>query len=282
MSASANHHFIPKAILRRFCFSGNQVYYFSKSSNRAIVEPRNIESIFKKRHLNSYTMEDGTKDDGLEQFFAYNFDARIGSVIDYAELCSKNEKVFSFSEDEILFLVQFIYNHIKRSPDFHQPIIDEISREDFFVQAVAEFETKYGVLSPEKHDNITSVESRKRIIDQSRVINLSRQSTEILDRLAKMLPVMATPKSRKDQFIIGSNPVVRFSNSIGDNLDDDHVELWTTLTPRVAVGLVKHETSLMPLRLDRKDVVKINKEIEKHSNSIAAASKELLKKLSKA
>jgi len=281
MIASANHHFIAQAILRNFCFNGNQLFFFSKNSQRQEIETRNIQRVFKKRHLNSYPRLDGSKDDSLEKFFAKNFDEHINEVVKIADASVLGNKKFQLNEEVFAFFVQFLYNHIKRSPDFHDPVVAEASRDEFFDDALSDFQEKYGSVPHQELKDLYSPEVRKRIVERSRVVNLSTQSTEILEILAEMTAVIATPEHSKAQFIIGSNPVARLSNSGKTHLQKDNVELWTTLKPNLAIGLVKVPRPIKAIRISNMKVQRLNRQLFRQSSSVASSSKELLQNLTR-
>ncbi|MGR3594781.1 MAG: DUF4238 domain-containing protein [Limimaricola soesokkakensis] len=120
MVASANHHYVPKAILKNFAFSGGSVFYLERKL-RSSVQRRNINSIFKKRHLNTYISRCGKRDDRLENFLSNEFDAKIGSVIDDVRryISGSDHSIEPISK---AFVVQFIYTHSKRTPEFYETL----------------------------------------------------------------------------------------------------------------------------------------------------------------
>lgn len=98
---SKDHHYVPQGILRRFCFEGETTYYLSKerfpdyyrakkSRYTAGVEERNIKTVFKRRHYNSYIAEDGKKYDFIERFFAKELDDYIPRWINIFEASLAN------------------------------------------------------------------------------------------------------------------------------------------------------------------------------------------------
>ena len=279
MPVSANHHYVPQAILQNFCFEGESLFYYSKRRPELGVNLRNTASIFKKRHLNTYERLDGQKDSSLEDFFADHFDGQIGDLLETAQRHLSRNSMFSPSGDDFRFFVQFIYNHMFRTPEFHQPIVEESTTEKFFEGAIAEFEREHRKLSSEEAQNIRSEKSKKRIRDAGRVGGISRQSTKILNLMAEMKPVVASPANPKKRFVVTSNPVVRLTNCGGIRLDTDDIEFWTTLSPTVAIGLVRLPSARAPFRVLDHGVRHINLSLVNQSIAVAGQNERLIKSL---
>lgn len=186
---------------------------------------------------------------------------------------------FHLIHEEKTFFVQFFYYHMTRSPDFHAPIVDEVSRGEFFQEAINDFESRYRLLSESEYSEINSYHVRQRIINQSRVLNIGRASIKILELLGQRRIVLATPARSKKQFIVASNPVVRFENSRGATLEGEDVELWTTLTPKIALGLVSDSSVSNHVLIGDTEVSQINLTLFKNSSSVASSNSKLLESI---
>jgi hypothetical protein len=279
---SANHHYIPRGILRRFCFDEERLYYVTKRRRPLIVEERSVDSVFKRRHLNTYPMEGGGKDYGLELFYAKFFDSRILEVVSIFERCVEGGACLELTDEDLALFVQFFFNHMKISPDFHEPIVETVSQALFFEESIREYEELFTPLSEEERSRLYQPDIRKRIIDQSRVRTLrtlARQPKHILDILAGKSIVLARPARPNKQFIVASNPVVRFLNKTNATLYDDEIELWTTLTPHLAVALTNAFRSAKPLELDDRAVRKLNVALVRQSQSFGGATRGLVQSL---
>lgn len=277
----ARHHYVAKAILKNFCFSGETTYYLHKESFPSEATPRNIGTIFTRRHYNSLKEDDGAKNDALEKFFAYELDDFIPRWTSIFEKSLDTGKILFSDNAEKFRFIQFFYNHMKRSPDFIEPIVEKVSKEVFNRDLVTEFEKKYRPLNDFEKQKILSDKFQKLVTNNSRVVNLSRQSEEILETLASMKVIVATPNSRKKQFIVGANPVIRFEDHPFQPLGETGVELWTTLTPKIAVGFVASPIGEDILMLQDDKVRKMNVQLTKTSSRIAGRSEALLQSLAK-
>ena len=256
--------------------------YASKNRNNGRVEQRNIGTIFTRRHYNSYTKADGTKDDTVERFFAYELDNFIPEWLSVFEASLKSGKIeFSSSASRRRF-VQFFYNHMKRSPDFIEPIVEEASletfREDFEKDLIEEF----GELTEYDLEKLHDPSFREAVLSNSRVHNFGAQAEKILETLNSLKLVVATPQRNNKAFICGANPVARFEDYPFQKLGEKGVELWATLTPKIAVGFANNDASHKVIAVEDKVVRKMNLTLAKQSSSIAGNSQKLLESLVKA
>lgn len=282
MKVSRNHHYIPKAILRNFCFSNNSIYYVRKSDVSRKVSERNISSVFKRGHYNSLYLRNERRDDSVEKFFAYQLDNYIPGWVDlFQDSIQKGAVSFSSDLDRNRF-IQFFFNHMKRSPDFIEKIVKRVAGETFYPGFVDDLAQKFRPVSEEERRHILDAETQERIINNSRVVNLSEQSEIILDRLASLNIFVATPQRGVKQFIVGSNPVIRFQKYDRQPLGDDGVELWTTLTPKIAVGFARSKHNRDIILLSDDQVRKINSSITLGSSAIASKSTSLISSLATA
>lgn len=279
---SVRHHFVPKSILKRFCFRGQTTFYATKRSKGIAVERRNIETIFTRRHYNSFLKSDGSKDDTIEKFFAYELDNYIPegiSVFDNA--IETGEIVFRSAAPRWRF-VQFFFNHMKRSPDFIEPIVNEVGNKTFHPNLLEEAERDLGPLSESDREKLMDRKFRETVVTNSRVQNIGQQSSKILDTLNSLQILVSTPSRPNKKFICSSNPVARFEDYPNQPLGEKGVELWTTLTPRIAVGFVKVRAQEKVIPLEDNLVRKINLTLAKQSSAICSSSHELIASLSKA
>lgn len=279
MTRSKKHHYVPQSILRKFCVSGNQILYVRNRGPKTRIEPRNISSIFTRRHYNSFREADGRKRDDVEKFFAYELDNYLPEWISVFERASETGRI-SFSERAPRWrFVQFFFNHVKRSPDFVEPIVEKAQAETFSPNFVHEIRRKFPNVSERELNKFMSPNYQETLLHNSRVQNIGAQSEKILDRLNSMKLHLARPTRSNKQFICGSHPVVRFENYPEQPLGELGVELWTTLTPKLAIGFCSFTDSRELLSIDDSLVRRINQSITKQSSAIAGNCKPLLQSL---
>lgn len=282
MKVSKNHHYVPQAILRHFCISGDTILRLERSSELQEPEPKNIEKVFQRCHLNNFERRDGTKGDSLEKFFGREFDHYIPSWIEvFREALRTGELDFDSDENKNRF-IQFFYNHMKRTPDFIDPIVTKVSEEVLHDNLAEEYEREHRALSAREKSLLDSPEWRRTIISNSRVSNLSKQSERVLNLLASMKIYVATPTKASKQFIISSKPVVRFEDYPKQKLGTPGVELWACFTPRIAVGFSVPSTASSVLLFDDALVRKMNLGAAIQSKAIAGNSAKLLRSVARA
>jgi len=279
---SKKHHYVAKGILKNFCIAGDMTLYASKNRNNGRVEQRNIGTIFTRRHYNSYTKADGSKDDTVERFFAYELDNLIPEWLSIFETSLKSNKIEFNSNAPRQRFVQFFYNHTKRSPDFIEPIVKEASSETFHEDFEKEFREKFGELTKDELAKLHDPSFREAVLSNSRVHNFGTQTVKILDTLNSLKLFVATPQRKNKEFICGANPVARFGDHPFQKLGEKGVELWTTLTPKIAVGFANNDASHEVIAVEDQIVRKMNLTLVKQSSSIAGRSQKLLESLVKA
>ena len=278
---SKNHHYVPQGILRNFCFQNETTWYLSQDRFPCEPEDRNIGSIFRRRHFNSYQRDDGTKDDTLERFFGENFDNYVPFWLSRFEAAIASKQPVQLTDAERMRFVQFFYNHMKRSPDFIEPIVKEVTEKTFHPNSILELEKNVRPLTKTERQKFSSQKYQQRLAANSRVVNFSRQSIGVLEKLNSMSLAIARPLRPQKQFIVGSYPVIRFENYPLQPLGDHGVELWTTLSPTVAVGFA-HSVSEPVLDLDDNQVRKLNTAIARKSRAIASKSPRLISSIANA
>jgi hypothetical protein len=174
---------------------------------------------------------------------------------------------------------------MKRTPDFIEPLVEKVQSEVFDRDLISRIEGRFRPLSNSERVLLDCPDFRARATANSRVSNFSRQSVRVLDLLASLRVFVATPARRNKQFIVGSNPVVRFEDFPKQELGTPGVELWTTITPKLAVGFAHperaHGSNSQAKILKDSDVRTLNRTIAKKSDAIASRSRSLLISLCK-
>ncbi|MBW4986093.1 DUF4238 domain-containing protein, partial [Mameliella sp. CS4] len=224
-------------MLRNFCFESNAVYYVEKAHPGREPKRRNISSIFCRRHYHSVLKQKTHYDTDLEAFFANNLEAYIPEWTSIFKRAVSSGRIEFGSEDLQTWFIQFFYNHMKRSPDFLDPIAKSSMSEVFHPEVIEEVERNFRPLSQKEKERILSPEFQDETLWNSRVVNISKQGMEVLEIIAEMDLVVATSARQKD-FIVASNPVARFERYRNQRLGEIGVEMWTTFSASIAVGFV--------------------------------------------
>ena len=204
-------------------------------------------------------------------------DNYIPSWIATFQVALRSREIAFPNHDARRRFVQFFYSHANRSPDFSQPIVEKVKDEVFSEEGLSDIESRLRPLTASEKENFCAPEYQDRVTANSRVQNFGRYSEDVISRLRKMTVIVATPSSERKQFIVGSNPVIRFESYKGQELGSPGVELWTALTPSIAVGFAKPmKRCANVLNLSTEQVRLFNTQIAKYSTSIASRSDVLL------
>ncbi len=279
--APKKHHFVPQAILRKFCFRGETLYYYYKGSPQKGVHERNITSVFMRKHLYSYSTKSGDRNTNLEIWFATFFDNHIKPLTEKWENMVVGKNPFSISDEDRHYFVRFLYNLMKRTPDFHQPFFEKNMTEEEFEEALREAEGNYGPISEQDRKQFKENAKTENYKSKVRVNVLAGQSSKILNLMESKGILLATPESKNKQFIVASNPVTNFLGKRNTDMWDPSYEVWVTLSPRLAVCLTQTSKESRTMALSDANVRKLNLRLAKQSRSFAGANRRLIESLAK-
>ena len=283
MSAPKNHHYVPQSILKQFQSPEGQLYYFYKGSPEKPVIHRNTESIFKKRHLYSFTEKDGTKNSEVEATFFKDLDTNVDPIAKKIIANVRKETLPNLTSEEKLLWNSFYIKQHSRVPErFFGGASDDILETTYE-------DTKgriYDRCSPELQQMLDDPEFKKRLQEESKVKSLASdlpESNDLLERRGIFFVKILDPKR---SFIIGSNPLVRFNNSGSDHLADKATELWYPIAHDIAVSIGSYDERETLFTLN--DCVphtnlirKLNYYIFAQSNEIAGRSKTLIESITR-
>ncbi|MCF6305594.1 MAG: DUF4238 domain-containing protein [Rhodobacteraceae bacterium] len=275
------HHYIPRATLGKFCFQGKTLYHYDKKTSEKGVESRNVKTVFKKYHLNSFKDSTGVTNANLEKWFGANFDNHIKDLTEKWEKMAAGISPFSISGEDRHFFVQFLYNLMKRTPDFHQSVIDKNMTEEALEDVLREAEENLGPISEQDKTQFIEDSKTENYRSKIRVKILADQSSKVLDLMKGKGIFLASPESARKQFIVASNPVTNFLNKRDTDMWDPSYEIWVTLSSRLAVCLTQSSKDSRTMAVSDTNVRKINLQLAKQSTSFAGANLRLIESLSK-
>ncbi len=267
----ARHHFVPKAILRNFCFAGETTHYVSAHRKHPTAEQRNIETIFCKRHLNSFKRLDGTRDASLERFYSATLDDKISGVVAEVRSAIQKSGRVDLAPTTANFLRLFLYHHARRTPEA-AGLTDSDLREFVQEQFPSMREKAASMFGEDAASYFFSDESSGRLMEiarSSRAQVRMKEYGSALDAIQSMSVVFAIPRGQFGRFVVTSNPVLRLTNDGNTNLVHGDVELWTTLAPDFALGLCKTEVLGGLIYLADDAVHHINQNLSGQSTALA-------------
>jgi hypothetical protein len=243
------------------------------------VESKDIKNIFYKRHYYTFTTIKGERSDALERDFLQILDGQIAEFIDDMSCILREGKRPVVDQSTVGFLRQFIYFHMKRNPDFEKGWSLEGTPKQLVDSAIEEYQSAFGLATSDKIEELTKPDKIDEIYHRARVLAYTKINGPATESLSKMSVHFAFPPRNK-QFIIASQPVVRFENRKGATLGDGNVELWTPLTPYLLMGFCGPGSGAPQfLSLDERHVRKVNQELFRSSSCAASGSHLLLKSI---
>ncbi|WP_407474534.1 DUF4238 domain-containing protein [Sulfitobacter sp. PM12] len=98
---SKNHHYIPRSVLRQFCFEGESLLLFDAMHRNLGYRQKNVEKAFQKFHANTIDSISGEKSDFVEKWLEREVDGPLAEVLNAAKtnldslLTKEAKKVFA-------------------------------------------------------------------------------------------------------------------------------------------------------------------------------------------
>lgn len=280
MEITKRHHFVPLMLLRNFVTENGQLYAFNKNASDRGVFSANPEKLFVEKHLYSEISADGQKDDWLEKQYSAIEDS-AARVVEKFLSSTRAGHVPALSEKEKSDWNLFFYYQWKRVPDHHSQIGLISSYEKSLHQAIEEFERLHRPITEEEKANLENPTTQKRMKQSALVKALADPGSEVQDILRTKGIGIARITNPNKSFVIGSQPVVKFTHPGRTHLTDPSVEVWLPISSDIAVSPSPHGGQITVHNLNDGDVRYLNEAICRSSTTIAGRSAALIKSLAR-
>jgi hypothetical protein len=266
MTSPKRHHFVAEMMQRRFTDCSGLLHFFNKQTPEKGVQSTTPKNLLARTHLYSKVRADGSHDISLEERYS-KLEGVISPVLDQIGAAVLRRSLPSIPESTRHVLDHFVYEQIRRVPDFHEKVMPIAGAKLAVEEAVAKFETKYRKLTPEEREKTFRPKEIAEFRQNARVGALSRHSPKVLSALhAKDLFFGICRK--KSSFLIGGAPVARFAKA----LTDPNTELWLPIHPNVVVIFAGKRGDGKIVDIPERFVRKFNGIIAKQSTIFAGRS----------
>jgi hypothetical protein len=270
MTSSKRHHFVAEMMQRRFTDTNGLLHFFNKQTPERGVQTTTPRNLLVRTHLYSKIRSDGSRDTSLEERYA-KLEGVVSPVLDQIAAAVLRRNLPIIPESTRLVLNHFVYEQIRRVPDFHEKIMPIASAELAVEEAVAEFETKYRKLTPEEREETFRPKEIQEFRQNARVGALSRHSPAVLSALRAKGLLFGVCRE-KSSFLIGGAPVARF----GKILTDSSTELWLPIHPNLVMIFTGKRGDGAIIDVPDGFVRKFNEIIAKQSTTFAGRSASLI------
>jgi hypothetical protein len=174
----------------------------------------------------------------------------------------------------LFFLMQW-----RRNPETQRAVVSDADAMQMLDQIIEDTWT----LLPTRRDEIEALatpKGKERILRNVRVDVLKQLSGNVMDVLERRGITILRITTPGKRFIVGSNPIVKFTPNGHTNLNDPLVEMWLPIASDVAAGVGRGDGEVGLLFLDNHAPVRqLNSAIAGQSSIIAAASATLIRSL---
>jgi hypothetical protein len=278
MSTPRRHHFVPLMLQRRFTSPQGKLYLYDKRRPEAGIYATNPVNAFVKKDLNAIENKDGTRDAGLEQWYA-ELEGEIAPIIDKIVESARRRQKPALTGDERNTWDNFAYHQQKRAPDVFERLGLVKDFRANYESHIEWFQKEVRPLTPEERRDLMSPETIERIIQHASVTARGKGSEEVIEVLAQRGIAIAVILQPNKSFIIGDHPLSRMGP--GGELQQPTTELWLPIASDVAVSPWGQAGTEKLVGVTTDGIRRVNEEIFKHSNVVGACSEALLASLAR-
>lgn len=281
---SKNHHFVPKALQRNFCFEGERIWYSQRQGDGVFFSPveRNIQKTFRKRNLYTVLDEADQPSDEVERIFYGRLDDFLGKLIpEFLDHFSKG--VVPNVVGGLLTSVQnAVFDLLKRTPEFIKTI-DDLEVGSDLVESILK-ETRERDFEKAEIDSFRDhylKDNMLEAIGRDIRVRATLTKSQDVENALRQLRVRWARTPAKNSFILSSMIAYRIGNGGRNGLSNPAMEIWLPISPKVAMVLLRDPSGRVPLSVDisREKVREINIFAARNSRQIASHSKELIQSL---
>jgi hypothetical protein len=278
MTIPKRHHFVPEMILNEFADEQGWLHWCRLSEKPVAVRRARPSELFHKKHLYSTVSESGVKDPQMERQLSF-LESEAAAIVTEIITDALSGRAASLSPSQKRVWYLFFIMQWRRNPETQRAVVSDADA----LQMLDEIIDDARSLLPERREEIEALatsEGKKRIIRNVRVDVLKQLGENVIHVLeARGITILRISKPDK-RFIVGSNPIVKFTPNGHTNLNDPIVEMWLPIASDVAAGVGRGNGGVDLLLLDNHAPVRhLNQTIAAQSSIIAGASSRLIESL---
>lgn len=242
MGQSKNHHYIPKSILRQFCFSGNSILLYDAMRPENGYHERNIDRAFQKFHGNSFKSSGGQNVDYVEKWLAKEVDDPLGRVL----AAAARDLTSIFEPSSKLVLAKYMITLLFRAPRGRGYWLDGIEPYTSLSASIFDLAKMLGAKNFRMFDGHVPGDFAEAL----GVIIPTLVDETKLGFLIDSELTLAVP-SGSDVFCLSDFPMMRYDDP-RNAIDDIMNEYWFVLGPQLAACFVANSKltingSILPL-----------------------------------
>ena len=279
---SRQHHYVPRALQRWFCFRPNNIWYSKKSKDGLFGDPelRNIDSTFRERDY--YTvLQDGEPSDDVEKRFYGAVDDYLGALLKQVHSIFDSGRTPIFEGRALSDFRQMAYLLLKRTPDFLGEHDDEALGRDL-TEATIESIRQSGQLVEDEEVLFEDLSQPTRLRQLGRDIRVRAQiahSSKVVEAMADFDVRWAI--CERGALILTSGMMYRIGNGGVNGLVNPKMEIWFPIGPTRCLVMVRDPDKRIPIAslISQSKVREINEYGVRRYSQIASHSEALIKSL---
>ncbi len=277
MSTPKWHHFIPQMLSERFKGDDGKLWYFDAERPHKGVEPRNPESIFVAKHLNTVEKKDGTKDLTAEAVFG-RIESDTKPILDKIRLAFPQGPPIALTQAERQTLAKFVFYQFKRPPEAFFDKAVGVTVADIREDAKAFYNEKLGRNpTEEEYQEVASVDALEWMKKAGHIMATADPGQKVVDLILQNCGIFFLGTPEHCSWVLGSNPVIRDGGRLG--MPD--VRYFMPIDKDVALCFGDPRTEGQIAAATQAQVRRLNEEAWSQSKTIAGPSARQLRSLAK-
>lgn len=221
------HHFIPKVILRNFTNGQSESLWFYKDPKpnphpmrkgiKPKPEPRNIESIFGARGLNSYRTFDGNKTLRVEKFLGDSIENKWKDVLTALIACKASEQLQEIDSHYGVIIRQMFLTMLRRSPEaFGKSLSRERVQSNLLFSKAKEELVSEGAITPIEAAEVFHSTEIERLVREVEITHITMPPNPELWHYLELCGLgILRIKHGSCPLLISSNPVLFYGGQDG-------------------------------------------------------------------
>lgn len=279
-NAPKRHHFVPQMILKEFLNPQGNLFFFDKRAPDDGVGEASPQNLFVQKHLYSEINSDGSRDARLESDLS-ELETQANAVIRKIVDCARKRERPHLIPAEKALWDYFLTLQWKRVPQTFETHMTPEAFDKSLEKNLSEFEKRHRPLTNRERQDMASLETRARLMQNVKVSTVRRPMELALDALRSRGLGIALVADARKSFVIGSNPIVKLNLPGRAHISEPTTEVWFPIASDVAVTPALGAGSETIVEVDGAVVRYINTAIHKQSKLIAGRSRELIYSLTR-
>jgi Protein of unknown function (DUF4238) len=269
MTRQKMHHFVPKMLLKHFSNESGKLWFFRKDSKMQVPALTSYEDVFSEGQLYAFQEDNGSENLTAETKLS-EIESSIASIIKCLVRWDRKSPL-PLDVNQVHQINSFIVQMFKRNPSTLRQFVTTESVKSSFQKTKEEVRGEGQIISEEFERRLLAPDEIAKAVGETQVTSVLITGDELQAVLRDRGIFLAY--SEKEEFLIGSNPVLRRKGLKHDGLTDPSAEFWLPISPKLCVSPFGKLGSVTILKANDRFAKQLNDQCWLQSGAVVARSK---------